>query len=447
MAFAKVVLSARSTPSPWKRLTPSAWRFATAVAPGQHQTPIVDALWQRRLEAKERARTNMDSVPTKAQGGRVLVAKPPSASASTVKYEFSDPQKAALRDKYRNPWGTFRVGRLFEDLDALAGTVAYEHCRSENPNDEDLHIVTASVDRIKYLHRANLKDDIVLYGKVTYVGKSSMEIRMTAVATWTDKPFMESYFTFVARDPSTGKAAAINPLKVSGEEEERLFALGEQRTAQRKQHREKIKNSALGKALDKEGLAAAKELLSEAKTLMLMPTLAEQSEIMMSETSLQNTLTAMPQHRNTAGKIFGGFLIRRAYELANATAYLFGGRRPVFHELDQVIFRSPVNVGDLLRLQSCVLYTSENIDQLGRATVHVEVVADVLTPEKRQAVTSNIFNFTFGLAENSDGTGKSIHGGDIDLRRVVPTSLEESCRVIERYQADLEQLSEDLADQ
>lgn len=371
---------------------------------------------------------------------RTVVAKTPQESAATITYEFSKEENEILRDKYRNPWGFLRVGRLLEDLDALAGTIAFEHCRSTNPLDEDLHIVTASVDRIKYMHRPNLKDDITLSGQVTFVGRSSMEISMQARSHWTDKRFMESNFTFVARDSKTGRAAEINALKVSTPEEKAHFELGKERDASRKEMRKKMQASVLGRALDADGVAAAQELLREGKTLRTMPTLAHTAEVSMHETVLQNTLTAMPQHRNTAGRIFGGFLMRRAYELAHATAYVFCGRRPVFMELDEVIFRSPVSVGDLLRFDSCVLYTSEVVDPEGRATIHVEVVANVLVPESRKATTSNIFNFTFGV---SDDSGKAILGKDIDLRRVVPSTLEEACRVIERYQADLQQVEEE----
>jgi len=368
------------------------------------------------------------------------VAKTPKESAASVTYEFSNPENAALTDKYVNPWGLFRVGRLLEDLDALAGTIAFGHCSSSNPLDEDLHIVTASVDRIKYLHRPSVKDDIHLCGQVTFVGRSSMEISMQASSSWSDIPFMESNFTFVARDPKTGKAAEINSLRVSTPEEKARFELGRQRDAARKAKREQSRKNIMGRALDEEGISAAFELLRLGTTLRTMPTLADAGEVLMHETTLQNTLTAMPQHRNTAGRIFGGFLMRRAYELAHATAYVFGGRKPVFMELDEVTFRSPVSVGDLLRFDSCVLYTSEQVDPKGRATVHVEVIANVLVPERRQATTSNIFNFTFGL---SDGDNHPLRGEDIELRRVVPSTLEEACRVIERYQGDLEQVEEE----
>ena len=137
--------------------------------------------------------------------------------------------------------------------------------------------------------------------------------------------------------------------------------------------------------------------------------------------------------------------MRRAFELAHATAYLFCGRRPVFLELDDVSFRSPVSVGDLLKFESAVLYTSERMDVSGRMTVHVEVLAQVLRPEERSAVTSNTFNFTFGIAANADGSGPAaLVGAGPDLRRVLPATHEEAYRILERYTKDLVQRAEDL---
>ena len=49
---------------------------------------------------------------------------------------------------------------------------------------------------------------------------------------------------------------------------------------------------------------------------------------------------------------------RRAYELAFATTYSFGGCRPHFVMVDEVTFSRPVDVGDLLKLNSRVLYST-----------------------------------------------------------------------------------------
>jgi acyl-coenzyme A thioesterase 9 len=49
-----------------------------------------------------------------------------------------------------------------------------------------------------------------------------------------------------------------------------------------------------------------------------------------------------PQQRNTAGRIFGGFLMRRAVELAASTAFCFAGARPVCLGSEEIAFKKPV---------------------------------------------------------------------------------------------------------
>ena len=67
---------------------------------------------------------------------------------------------------------------------------------------------------------------------------------------------------------------------------------------------------------------------------------------------------------------------------------------------------------------------------------------------QRSSVTSNSFNFTFGISEHADGTGKAALAGSPgtpELRRVLPATHQEAYRVMERYQADLAQRAEDEA--
>ncbi len=71
--------------------------------------------------------------------------------------------------------------------------------------------------------------------------------------------------------------------------------------------------------------------------------------------------------------------MHRAYDLAVATCYTFAGCHPVFKEVDQIAFRKPVDIGDLLRLKSRVLYTS---DDPVRPFVVVEVNVQVVRPER-----------------------------------------------------------------
>ena len=55
-----------------------------------------------------------------------MLIKTPAATRTVVQYDFST--NTGLLDKYRNPWGYVRHGLLLEDLDALAGNTAAQHC-------------------------------------------------------------------------------------------------------------------------------------------------------------------------------------------------------------------------------------------------------------------------------------------------------------------------------
>lgn len=64
--------------------------------------------------------------------------------------------------------------------------------------------------------------------------------------------------------------------------------------------------------------------------------LTDGGAVLMDSTRLSNTFTCQPQSRNMHGRIFGGFLMRRAYELAYATVHMFAGTKPKFIQVDRV---------------------------------------------------------------------------------------------------------------
>ena len=89
--------------------------------------------------------------------------------------------------------------------------------------------VTASVDKIDLKWRVRMDKDLNLEGRVSWTGRSSMEIKMVIRSSRYDHDDMEAYFTFVARDlstgdSSTGKAAVIKVRLHRGEMGAREFA-------------------------------------------------------------------------------------------------------------------------------------------------------------------------------------------------------------------------------
>lgn len=414
-------------------------------AAGQHKTPIVNLLWELRDAAKRQRRSEVKREKSlrKPEELEELVAQEPMATE--VAYNFT--KDSSLRDKYLNPWGNVRVGRIVEDLDALAGNIAFRHCSATHANFDSVMLVTASIDRITMAHRAKVEHDITLSGKVSWVGSSSMEIQMQARSNWSDEPWLEALFTFVARDKNSGRARRINPLQPVTEEEKEAFEDGRRRAEYRKllrtQHKDaKLYRSHLEGILTSEASdetavitieQAAEELYADSKPRLFMPSVAMKNRIPVSQTRHSNIFIMQPQQRNTAGRIFGGFLVRRAYELAYATAYVFGGSVPRFREVDEVVFRTPVDVGDLVHFESCVLFTSKSLHK--NPSIHVEVLASVVNPEATNTHVSNSFNFTFEVEGEQQR----------ELCSVLPETREEALKMVTRFYGDIAQKVEDEA--
>ena len=140
-------------------------------------TPIVQHLWEQRQRITDAATTpavkdgqvewHAFTKTTKAleRNKSGVLVKSPADSSTSVRYSFSS--DAALVEQYEDFTGHIRLSRVFEDLDALAGTIAFKHCadpESAEYQRNPLQIVTNSVDRVVMSHRANLKDDMVLSG-------------------------------------------------------------------------------------------------------------------------------------------------------------------------------------------------------------------------------------------------------------------------------------------
>lgn len=66
------------------------------------------------------------------------------------------------------------------------------------------------------------------------------------------------------------------------------------------------------------------------------------------------------QDKNLSGKIFGGYIMRLAYELGWLTSLEFlGGKFPKCTHIDDVQFLAPVEIGTVLQLQAIVSYVDE----------------------------------------------------------------------------------------
>jgi acyl-coenzyme A thioesterase 9 len=424
-----------------------------------HKTPIVQKLWRTRDEAKRRvklggrmsgtsdvslaaAKILSDAASHSSSGSNSTSSdynfakhgKHPRESEVGIPYLFSQDQ--FLLETYRNPWGEMRFGKILEDLDALAGNIAFNHVVSldDEVGATNPLIVTAGVDRIRVRQRPDIGIDQYLSGKVTWVGSSSMEIRMRIAAGEANGPeWLEAYFTFVTLHPETKRAIPVPPLLPETDEERVHFELGAVKARARKEARQS--KAQLGRPMSEQSLkidVRAAQLLEEAGMLLRMPSLADPNTMLMDQTAQSNAMVAQPQARNLHDRIFGGFLMRRAFELAFATAYLFGGDKPRFLEVDDISFDKPVDVGDLLVFKSLVLYTNPDGRNLGTYVdkhdglplVNIEVECWVTSPETKKAEVSNFFYFTFALPNKTS------------CRRVLPANIDQARRQALRMSVD-----------
>ena len=145
-------------------------------------------------------------------------------------------------------------------------------------------------------------------------------------------------FTFVARDSNTGKSAPLNQILPETKHEKLLWKEAEERNKIRKQKRAEQK-----KDVDNNDEDRLNALLAEGRVFCDMPALADRDSILIRDTCHENSLMCQPQQRNIHGRIFGGFLMRKASELAFSNAYAFAGATPCFLEVDHVDFFKPVS--------------------------------------------------------------------------------------------------------
>ena len=114
-------------------------------------------------------------------------------------------------------------GVLMQWIDETAGIVAMRHAQT--------NVTTASVDNLKFIKGAYQNDLVVVKGKVTYVGRTSMEVR---VDTYVEKLSGErvhinnAHFMMIAIDKND-RPIEVPRLLLETEDEKLAWEHGEER--------------------------------------------------------------------------------------------------------------------------------------------------------------------------------------------------------------------------
>ena len=128
-----------------------------------------------------------------------------------------------VRPNHLNSANRLFGGILMQWIDEVAGIVAKRHSMS--------NVTTASVDNLTFLHGAYQGDLVVIKGKLTWVGSSSMEV---CVDTYVESLSGErhrinnAHFMMVALDEND-KPVKVPRLILQNEDEELTWQHGEER--------------------------------------------------------------------------------------------------------------------------------------------------------------------------------------------------------------------------
>ena len=137
-----------------------------------------------------------------------------------------------VRPNHLNGANRLFGGILMQWIDEVAGIVAKRHSMT--------NVTTASVDNLTFLHGAYQNEMIVIKGKITWVGSSSMEV---CVDTYVENlsgqrdRINNAHFMMVALDEND-KPVKVPQVILQTDDEKLAWAHGEERRRIRNQRRE-----------------------------------------------------------------------------------------------------------------------------------------------------------------------------------------------------------------
>lgn len=115
----------------------------------------------------------------------------------------------------------------------------------------------------------------------------------------------------------------------------------------------------------------------------------------MRSSHIQLAQLMMPEHANLHGNVHGGWIMKLADEAGALSAVRHTGRRVVTVAIDQMVFRQPIRIGDLVTLEAYVTFA-------GRTSVEVEVQVIAENPITSQRTHTNTAYLVY-VALGEDG--------------------------------------------
>ncbi len=269
-----------------------------------------------------------------------------------------------------------RFGLLLEVLDKVAEEAALKYVNCFYP---EARVVTAAIDNIVVRHVTDMSKDVHFKARINHVGRSSLEIGIRVEQPGDPVRHIAScYFTMVARSGvGEGATSVVLPGLDYSEEIE------QQRAAKALQRREEYKQQQ----------ALLREPPSREEFEMLTGLHAAQDEpgfygLLAGQLTAGAWERMYPEQENVPKKIFGGYLIRRAYELSSICSEQVAPNRPIPAAVNRINFFHPVRMGDKLHYTTRVVYTSGSF-------ICVEANIERISRDRTTKALSNSCLFTF----------------------------------------------------
>lgn len=142
-----------------------------------------------------------------------------------------------IRPTHLNSAGRLFGGILMQWIDEAAGLVAMRHSRR--------NVTTASIDNLQFLKGAYQGDTVIINAKITYVGRTSMEVEVKTFKEDLDRKselINQAYFTMVALDEND-RPTPVPRLDLQSEEQKAEWKRAEIRRNMRMRLMEEIEDS------------------------------------------------------------------------------------------------------------------------------------------------------------------------------------------------------------
>lgn len=283
--------------------------------------------------------------------------------------------------------GNFRFGLLLEILDKMAEETALNYVNRFYP---EARVVTAAIDKIIVRNSIDVSRDIVFSARINHVGRSSLEIGIRVEQQGESVSHIAScYFTMVARSGTGEEAVSVMlpPLEYTDEIE-----LKRARKTMARRDDYKQQQALLSEPPSRDEFEMLVKLHQDQDDSGLLGRRTQDGPcfrgFLASRLVTESWEMMYPEQENVPQKIFGGYLIRRAFELSSICCELAAPGRPIVIAVNRINFLQPVRMGDKLHYTSRVIYTNDSF-------VCVEASIERISRDRTSKALSNSCYFTF----------------------------------------------------